>query len=489
MLWVNHTQAAVPTLQELADITVQLSTNYDWSHEGAANGDRFGTAVHTAGDVNNDGFADILIGAPQYTHLVYREGAAFVFHGGGYGLGTAPDWIAGSGLQGASFGSAVSTAGDVNGDGYDDVIIGAEEYQVSFEGVSGTPPSGAVFVYHGSPDGLGTTWTWKVLAEADRIRFGAAVSTAGDVDADGYDDVIVSAPHFERDDGPENEGRVYLYRGGPTGLSITPAWTYECNQYVGLCGASLDAAGDVNGDGFADIVIGAPNCAATTEGAGCALVFLGSETGLQPTPDWVVDGPHSGALFGKAVAGAGDVNGDGYDDILVGAPGTTLDALEPEVGAAFLFFGSADGPGLTPDWTTYGLESYDQYGFALHRAGDVNQDEYGDVLVGAFYMGDSNDLERKPDEGAAYLFIGGPAGLGTQPAWSAYGGKADARFGYSLGTAGDVDGDSADDILVGAPYYKFDESTVVGKAFAFYSQGPDFRFATYMPVVFKPSGE
>ena len=501
-LWIGFVvMALVGTQQSMADarsteeqaapannLAADLSAVYNWSYAGAANGDKFGHAVHTAGDVNADGFADVIIGAPQYTHNVYKEGAAFVFYGGSYGLGSTPAWVAGSGQQGSSFGSAVSTAGDVNGDGYDDVIVGAEEYKVVFD-LNGEPQSGAVFVYHGSEEGLSPTPDWTILAEAPEIRLGWAVSTAGDINGDGYDDVVVSAPHYESEASQTNEGKVYLYLGGADGLAAAPAWSYECNRGTALCGASLDAAGDVNGDDYDDVILGAPNCDALIEDEGCALVFFGSEAGFSLTANWVQDGSQEGALFGRSVAGAGDVNGDGYHDILVGAPGYTLDILVPQVGAAYLFYGSDTGPSHAHDWATYGEETYSRYGFSLHLAGDVNNDGYGDVLIGSYLLGTNGSEVHQPDEGGAYLFKGSASGLGSTTSWSAYGDKAEAWFGYSLGTAGDVDGDLADDILVGSPDYKFDEKTVMGKAFAFYSQEPGPQFTVFIPLIVMRSGE
>ena len=506
LVWVNHSQAATgPANASYANVSYPNTSNSDtsaltesaallandssWEYLGVVDGDKFGYAVHTAGDVNNDGYDEVIIGAPLYTHEVYKEGAAFVFQGGPTGLGSAPDWVVGGVVQGVNFGAAVGTAGYVNGDGYDDVIIGADEYKVVFD-VSGEPKSGAVFVYHGSETGLSATPDWSILAEAREIHLGRAVSTAGDVDNDGYDDVIVSAPYFESEDNSHtNEGKVYLYLGGPDGLADNPAWSYECNRTGALCGASLDAAGDVNNDGYDDVVLGAPNCDALIEDEGCAMVFFGCEEGLSLTANWTLDGDQEGATFGQSVAGAGDVDNDGFDDILVGAPLYTQAAETPEVGAAFGFYGSSTGPSTSPDWASYGEESYSRYGHALHTAGDVDDDGYSDVIVGAFRMGDNGDEDHQPDEGGVYLFTGSPDGLETTASWSAFGGKADALFGHSVGTAGNVDEDPADDLIVGSPDFKFDESTLVGKAFAFYNPDTGPRHSIYLPLIVVISGE
>ncbi|HBX69320.1 MAG TPA: hypothetical protein DEH25_08030 [Chloroflexi bacterium] len=175
------------------------ATVANWTFDGSQDGAEFGYAVAAAGDVNGDGFADVIIGAPLYSRQtpegVDREGAAFVFLGSSSGLGATPDWVMGSSMQGAAFGSSVAAAGDVNGDGFADVIIGAPEYKVDF-GMSGEPKSGAAFVYYGSETGLSLAPDWFVLAEAAEIRLGDAVAGAGDVNGDGFDDVIVGASLF-----------------------------------------------------------------------------------------------------------------------------------------------------------------------------------------------------------------------------------------------------------------------------------------------------
>ena len=488
MVWGDQTLAAAGLKQEQtlsADIlTAGLSMVYNWTYAGGSEGVEFGYAVHTAGDINGDGYADILIGAPKYSYTpgVDRDGATFVFYGGPFGLSIAPDWVMGGGLKGSRFGHAVSTAGDVNGDGYDDVIIGANDYKVAFD-LSGEPKSGAVFVYHGSVDGLSLTPDWSVLAEAPEIALGRAVSTAGDVNNDGYDDVIVSAPLYGSSPEQGSEGKIYLYLGGGSGLSLTSAWSYECNRSTALCGDSLDAAGDVNHDGYDDIIIGAPFWDGTFSNEGLALVFFGCQAGLSLEPGWALAGGQEGAQFGRAVAGAGNVNGDIFDDILVGASYYTKQIALPQAGAAFLFFGSPTGPSLVYDWATYGEEAYARYGHALHRAGDVDQDGYGDVIIGSHLLGANGDINHQPDEGGAYVFNGGPGGLETTPSWTTYGDKAEAWYGYSVGSAGDVDGDLADDVIIGTPNYRIDENTIMGKAFGYYSQGDGRPFSVYLPVI------
>lgn len=460
--------------------TIILPDYPSWSYKGVSSGDEMGYSVSGAGDINGDGYDDVIVGSPQYTTNIDPEGVAFVFHGSDHGLSSSPDWLS-NGIKGSRFGHSVSGAGDVNGDGYDDVIIGAPYYKVDFGG-SGVPQSGAVFVFHGSDIGLGEDPAWEMLAEAPDIDFGFAVSDAGDVNNDGFDDVIVGAWKYESADEQANEGKVYLYLGGLTGLSDTPVWTFECNSPTASCGRTLASAGDVNGDGFDDVIVGAQNYDGDFDQEGAAYLFFGNAGGLSISPDWTIQGGQENAMLGSSVSGAGDVNDDGYDDVLVGSQGYSTGELILN-GATFAYYGSSTGLNTTQDWVTYGEEDGSRYGCSVHSAGDINQDGYGDVLIGSYYYGSLGSPDNQPDEGAAYLFNGGETGLGTLPSWEGSGRKANAWFGYSVGTAGDVNGDGMEDVIIGAPYYKWDDKTPVGIAFAFYAEMEADEYSVYLPFI------
>src|SRR5262245_10237003 len=159
------------------------------------------------------------------------------------------DWIAQANLGFAGFGVSVATAGDVNGDGYADVIVGASAYQ------NGQTGEGRAFVYQGSAAGLATEPAWTAEGEQQGANFGISVGTAGDVNGDGYDDVIVGANFY--DNGQTDEGRAYVYLGSASGLAATPSWIAESDQADASFGTSAHTAGDVNGDGYDDVIVGA----------------------------------------------------------------------------------------------------------------------------------------------------------------------------------------------------------------------------------------
>ena len=144
-------------------------------------------------------------------------------------------------------------------------------------------------------------------------------------------------------------------------------------------GASVGAAGDVNGDGYHDVIV-AENIHGFTTGSSAVFVFYGSAAGLHPSPAWTYTGIPSSEL-GLRVSGAGDVNGDGYDDVIVGVPSFTNTA-EGQA-AFTVFYGSPAGLSAKPDWSVAGEKWHAYLGSAIDKAGDVNGDGYDDVIAGA----------------------------------------------------------------------------------------------------------
>ena len=415
-----------------------LSTTPGWTAESDQVDAEFGNSVGTAGDVNGDGYADIIIGALCYDNGQDNEGAAFVYHGSAAGLSTMSGWTAEGDQDYVQFGYSVGTAGDVNGDGYADAIVGAPYYD------NGQDDEGRVFVYRGSATGLGTVPSWTAESDWAGAQFGHSVGTAGDVNGDGYADVAVGADHYAN--GQENEGRVYVYHGSTVGLSTTAAWSVESDHGGAYFGTSVGTAGDVNGDGYADVIVGALGYQA----AGRAYVYHGSSTGLTAgSADWTAESDQGGAAFGASVDTAGDVDGDGYTDVIVGAP--QYDNGQDNEGRTYVYFGSATGLRVSPNWTAEGNQEGAYFGRSAGTAGDVDGDGYADVIVGAYWYDNGQE-----NEGRVYVFYGSVAGLGSPADWTAESDEAGAAFGWSVGTAGDVNGDGYADVVVGAYLYTGD---------------------------------
>jgi len=302
----------------------------------------------------------------------------------------------------------------------------------------------------------------------------------------GFDDILVGAPHFESAPEHVNEGKVYLFLGSESGLRNEPEWTYECNLSNASCGYAVDTAGDVNGDDYDDIIIGASHYDNQEINEGAALVFYGSVDGPTDWVNWITEIDQDEAWFGVSVASAGDVNGDTYDDVIVGSSKFDPGVGQTDFGAAFVYMGSPSGPSLSFDWAAYGIEEYSGFGRSVRSAGDVNQDGYADVLIGAYQFG-QNGGDFQPNEGAVYLYLGSAFGLQSETNWWAYGNKAETDFGFSAGPAGDVNGDGGDDVIVGAPIYKFDEKTVSGRAFVYLNTfAGDQDNEIYIPMVIGP---
>ncbi len=436
-LLVDDRQARYP-------ITIDpLLTAPSWTTLGGQASAWLGASVGTAGDVNGDGFSDVIVGAPAFDGGEPNEGVTFVYHGSASGPSTVADWSREADQIGANYGVAVSTAGDVNGDGYSDVIVGADLYDVA-PGFFNN--NGRVFGYYGSATGLppgGTSWSKTGAVDE---QFGAAVACAGDVNGDGFSDVLIGVPTFESTGLQSNEGRAMLYRGSNTGLGSTPTWNVESNKGNAEFGRSLGTAGDVNGDGYSDVIVGAPGYANPQVGEGRAFVYHGSGSGLPTVWDWSTESDQNDARLGEAVGTAGDVNADGYSDVIVGAP--LFDNGHTDEGLARVHFGSASGLLGNAVWSVEGEQDGAQLGDSVATAGDIDGDDFADVMVG-WPLFDNGET----DEGRATVYTGQPSGLSSAPVWSAEGDQNDARLGEALATAGDVNGDGFSDVVIGTRLY------------------------------------
>jgi len=429
---------------------------HHWSWHGV-DGDQFGTTVTTAGDVNGDGYSDVIIGAPGYESVIDqdREGKAYLFHGSASGLSSTVNWFFESNTTNAELGRAIAPAGDINNDGYSDVVLGIKNYY-----------DGWVIVFYGSVNGLNPFVYSQMFAQQEDEEYGASVCTAGDVDGDGYADLLVGAPLYDSV-GSSDHGRVYLYYGGPTGVNFNSPVNLETQAEYGLFGSSVSTAGDVNGDGYSDVIIGAPQQDLVGDLVGYAFVYHGSIIGINSTPAWYVIGDEAYARLGNSVATAGDVNGDGYADILVGQ--SRYDGVGTERGRAFLWMGSASGLGpisnevSSADWVTTIETESSGLGHALGTAGDVNGDGFSDVIIGAPYYSGANE-----QEGLVQVFYGGPDNLSSSAGWSYLGDYASIDLGASVASAGDINGDGYADIIAGAPYY---DSGAVDEGAAFVWHG------------------
>lgn len=421
---------------------------------GSVNPALFGLSVSAAGDVNGDGFDDVIIGAPgdrvnlDFVTIIppfvaaspVGVGKAYIFSGaamdGNINTITAPyqqlqptqvDFsLLGAALILAPanplFGFSVSNAGDVNGDGFGDVLVGAPAY-LNLLNVGGL---GRVNVYYGSATGLNTAAPKKINATGVLfgggldLLFGYSVSTAGDVNNDGRDDIVVGSPGalVALLNGLTGTGGAYVFHGSATG--ITPSLSTGANTVLngggvlnavnGLYGNSVSDAGDVNNDGFDDVIIGEPASTQLFTGqlvaVGKAYIHYGSATGVVQAGATQLTSPRApgllgsilgNLLFGFSVSGLGDVNCDGIDDVIVGEPGSTalnlfsgalgLVNVQAASGTAYVFYGKqTTGPDNTNAFFIREVDPLsvaNLLGATVSGAGDVNGDGRNDILVGA----------------------------------------------------------------------------------------------------------
>ncbi|MCK6528025.1 FG-GAP-like repeat-containing protein [Myxococcota bacterium] len=415
-----------------------LSATPAWTAESDEPGAWSGYSVASAGDVNGDGFSDVVVGAPAYESPLGAVGRVMVYHGGEDGLPEEADWTQDGTQVGGFFGGSVASAGDVNGDGFADLVVGARGMD------NGQPDEGMAYVYLGSPMGLSPTAVWSRDGGTAGAAYGHAVSSAGDADGDGYGDLLVGAPGSSFPS--PGEGRAYLYLGNPSGLASVAVWVRDGDQAGAAFGSSVAAAGDVDGDGYGDAVVGADGFTGGESSEGRAALYRGGASGLSATPDWTFEGDQAGAGAGASVASAGDVNGDGYADVVVGAPGYADG--EAGEGRAWVFLGSAGGLGAAPSASVEPDQAGAGLGICVAGAGDVDGDGVGEVLIGA--AGYDSGLA---DAGAVFLHAGETSSLDDAPAWTGTVGVAGNSFSLSAASAGDVNGDGYDDLVLGSAEY------------------------------------
>ncbi|MCB9699021.1 MAG: FG-GAP repeat protein, partial [Alphaproteobacteria bacterium] len=326
------------------------STVAAWSIAGTADGQRLGT-VAGAGDVDGDGYDDVLIGVPAATGTAASEGVALLFRGGAGGLAAAPSWQVWGGVENASLGRSLAGAGDVNGDGYDDVLV---------HSIPNGNSAGTLSLYYGSAQGLGTVAAWTAVGTSNGEWFGEVMDAAGDLDGDGFGDFVVGTAS-----GNGSLGAAHVYFGSAAGPSV--ATTLSGDQLGAGFGASVAGIGDVDGDGFDDLAIGAPD---QDGGRGALVVHRGTAAGVSATPAWRLS--PDGQTFAERVAGVGDVDGDGFDDLVVtGAAGQNAE----------VHLGSALGPLSLP--VVIVQSDQNRSNLQVAGGGDANGDGVDDVLVAA----------------------------------------------------------------------------------------------------------
>ncbi|MBF0627392.1 MAG: FG-GAP repeat protein, partial [Magnetococcales bacterium] len=463
--------------------------------DGALSGDQTGRSVASIGDMNGDGFDDLLIAASYADSNGTDSGSAYVLFGDDqfgstFDLGSSLTGANGFRLVGAAGDmlgyKSVASAGDIDGDGYADLVIGAPDADFEIDGIPLADP-GMVYVLAGQSGGfadsidlnaLGTLRGLSLQGEYEGDNLGMSVGSAGDVNGDGFDDLILGASGANPNG--NNSGVAYLIYGRANlfddsfnlgALDATTGTRITGSVAGDAAGFAVASVGDMNGDGLADLVITAdhanPN---STTFAGSAYVVFGNQNGLggtlnvsdlNGTNGFRLDGWAANLLMGRSVASAGDVNGDGYDDLIIGA--SLADVGATDAGVSYVLFGKptyTTGDSVidlsslteTEGFRLVGAAQGDNSGWSVASAGDLNADGFDDLLVGAGWTTAGNT-------GSTYVVYGKESGFGTSIALADLNGfngfrldgkTADDLSGYAISSAGDVNADGYDDLLIGA---------------------------------------
>jgi len=332
-----------------------------------------------------------------------------------------------SGTQDTGFGSSVIGDTDYDGDGYSDLIVSEPDASNS---------TGAVHLWYGSSDPPSGAADLILTGANEGARFGATIAKIGDLNGDGYPELLIGAPG-EEDSSGNSTGAVHLFRGHPTGLQTTSAWTRTGSTDGELYGARVANAGDVNGDGVDDLLITAHGTGDSSNGEGRVDLHLGAATigGV----NWTVSGSTSGLILGWQVLGVGDANNDGYDDVAISGCKDWADLST--YGRVEVFAGSPTGLSASPARAWSMNQQWTQFGMILSSLGDMNGDGYDDFAV------------SEPQNASGpkiWVFQGSSSGYASAPTFVITNTNTGSVLGSAMTNVGDINDDGIPEILVGS---------------------------------------
>jgi len=392
---------------------VELGCNVLLTLTGEAAGDYFGWVSADLGDIDGDGVHDLAAGAPFNAAGGRSAGRVYVHSGK-----TGAQLFLGTGETRSLLGFSVSSAGDVDGDGVNDVVSGGPQAGLQAAGVG----SGLARIYSGKSGAHIRT----LIGEHTDDAFGFSVWSAGDIDKDGRGDIAVGAPGS--DARGDKSGRAYVFSGA-TGAALL---TLDGRAAGDLFGTAVAGLSDLDGDGYPDLAVGARNAGPSQRG----VVYLYSGKTGNAIRQFEAD-PSGGELGGFFVSSAGDVDKDGINDIFAGDYGDTPDDAGTTGGRAYVWSGATGD--LLYNWPAQ--TPAEGFGIGRGAAGDVDNDGYGDLVIGAY-----TNSSAAPLAGRTYVFSG-KTGVVLRTMTSSIEGEGS---GYDAVGMGDVNGDGAIDFLITA---------------------------------------
>jgi len=342
---------------------MRLSATVDDTHDGTQGGSQFGHAIAT-GDINGDGLADLAVGLPNFDTGSQNVGRVELYYGTSGGFDATPDAVLNGGTAGARFGRSVAI-GDFNRDGYGDLAVGAPEQ---------TSNGGEAHVFYGGPGAFNVTVDRVLSIAQTGAAYGDVVANVGDLNGDGIVELAVGAPMA--DIGATNVGVAYLYFGSSSGIAAAPTHELQGGAVELRLGWSIAAAGDVNGDGFGDLAVGARSGSVEP---GSTRIWFGGAT-FDTVADQNLTSGATSARCSAGLAGAGDVNGDGFSDLIVGCPGEFGSVTNS--GAIRFYRGSSSGLIDASPTFISGTATGSEFGQSVHGGADIDGDGFSDVLIG-----------------------------------------------------------------------------------------------------------
>jgi hypothetical protein len=492
---------------------------------GLNNIDLLGFSVNLTTDINGDGVADLLIGAPFANPNSQTDaGITYVIFGKKTNFSATFDLTTLNGSNGLAIngvvaggisGNSIAAIRDINGDGINDIAIGAP-----LVSVDGKNAAGRTYIVYGKTSGFNASLDLSALDGNNGFVLngidpndtsGFAVSSAGDINGDGLADLLVGARNADPG-GRIDAGEAYVVFGknGGFGASLELSSLNGSNGFI-INGANTQErfsfatnnVGDFNGDGVDDLVFGSPNASPDNKGnAGAAYVIFGKKTAfagtlevssLNGTNGFLVKGLTAGDRLGFSVSGAGDVNGDGLKDVVIGAFEASPNG-KSRAGASYVIFGKNGGVGASFDLSSIngsngfvvdGYDAGDNSGNSVVGIGDVNGDTLDDLALGApnadpkgLSAGESSIIFGTRNGFSAAIFLGDLGSKGF-----VFKGNSERDLsGQAVSGGGDINGDGIKDIAIGSPTADFGDRTDNGAVYVVFGNNTTLNTGANPPL-------